>query len=170
MPVISIKKRKSTNQLGSLLKSLYEDVLLLCENDEIKLKNDTKDKRWKQFVKSGDLQILNSHTKKQGKFKSYKIDKKDVLVIDPTFLKDDISNTIIFTNVKKKLFSSLLQHIRNAFAHNQIFIDENNGEVIMYDMVNVKSDKFTMVAHLKVVILEELIKIIKLMNKIYENN
>ena len=162
MPVISIKKRKPTNQLGSLLNSLYENVLLLCENDEIKLKNDTKDKRWKQFVKSGDLQILNSHTKKQGKFKSYKIDKKDVLVREPTFLKDDISNTIIFTNEKYKVFSGLLHHVRNAFAHNQIFVVDDY--VTMYDRLTPKSKCLTMIAHVKIKVLEKLIETIKSMN------
>ena len=162
MPVISIKKRKPTNQLGSLLNSLYENVLLLCENDEIKLKNDTKNKKWRQFVKSGQLQIINSSEEEKGKFKFSKINGKDILVIDPIYSNEDISNTIIFTNVKYRVFSDLLHRVRNAFAHNQIFVEDDY--VTLYDRLTPKSKCLTMIAHVKIEVLEKLIETIKSMN------
>ena len=42
MPIIQIKDRESANQLGDLLKILYEDVLLLCETEEKLISNNTK--------------------------------------------------------------------------------------------------------------------------------
>lgn len=162
MPVIRIKKRKPTNQLGSLLNSLYENALLLCENDEIKLKNDTKDKKWRQFVKSGQLQILNSSEEEKGKFKFRKVNGRDILVIDSDYSNEDISNTIIFTNAKYKVFSGLLHHVRNAFAHNQIFVE--NDYVTLYDRLTPESKCLTMIAHVKIKMLEKLIETIKSMN------
>lgn len=164
MPIIEKKTRKSTNQIGDLLKSLYEDVLLLCENDEIKLKNTTRSKRWKQFVESSQINISYSSKSEKGKFDIHKISKKDVLVIAPNCLTKDINDAIIFTSTTKKVFYSLFVHIRNAFAHNQIFM--YGSHVVMYDMVIGKSDKFTMIAHVKVSVLKELIKTIKLISEI----
>lgn len=158
MPIVQITKRKSTNQLGDLLKTLYEDVLLLSENDEIKLRNKTSDKKWKQFVKSGQVQLVYNDKEEDGKFKYSKNSKKEILTIRTNYSNENISDTIVFTSVKNKVFSSLFSHIRNAFAHNQIFVD---GEyVTMYDTINQKSSEFTMIAHVKTAVLKELITII----------
>ena len=155
MPVIQIKERKSTNQLEDLLKTLYEDVLLLSENDEVKLRNNTRDKRWKQFVKSGQVQLVYNHEEETGKFVFY----KNVLTIESNYSEENISDTIIFTNIRNKVFFSLFSHIRNAFAHNQIFVE---GEYItMYDRLTQQSSAFTMIAHVKIEALKELIKTIK---------
>ena len=57
------------------------------------------------------------------------------------------------------MFSSLFSHIRNAFAHNQIFVE---GEYItMYDRLTQQSTVLTMIAHVKVEVLKELIKTIR---------
>jgi len=158
MPIVQITKRKSTNQLGDLLKTLYEDVLLLSENDEIKLRNKTSDKKWKQFVKSGQVQLVYNDKEEDGKFKYCKNNKKEILTIRTNYSNENISDTIVFTSVKNKVFSSLFSHIRNAFAHNQIFVD---GEyVTMYDTINQKLSEFTMIAHVKTAVLKELITII----------
>ena len=63
MPVIKIQKRKSVNQLGELLTTLYEDVLLMRENDEkglSLLSNNTSDNGWEQFVKSKQVELVYS--------------------------------------------------------------------------------------------------------------
>ena len=162
MAVIEIQARKSTNQLGGLLQTLYEDVLLLCENDENKLSNNTSSKKWKKFVASNQVQLIYNNMEEKGKFKLHNKNKKDeCIVIDSNFIKEGIDETIIFCCVKKHVFSSLFSHIRNAFAHNQIFVDENREYITMYDRFNQKSTVFTMIAHLKIKTLEQLIETIK---------
>mgnify|MGYP006967422077 CR=1 FL=1 len=52
MPVISIKNRTSQNQIGELLQTLYEDVLLLCECEEQPIRNNTKAKEWLETLPS----------------------------------------------------------------------------------------------------------------------
>lgn len=159
MPVIQIQKRKSTNQLGDLLKTLYEGVLLLSENDEIKLGNSTSNKRWKEFEKTKKVQLIYNHKEKEGKFTSCKKEKKKHLVINTAYLGEDISDTIIFTSVKNRVFSTLFSHIRNAFAHNQIFVD--GEDITMYDRLSQQSAELTMIAHVKVDVLKEMIRTIK---------
>lgn len=158
MPIINIKTRSSKNHLGDLLKTLYEDVLLLCENDEkTKIKNNTTNKKWKEFVKNNQVKFIHNHEIEKGKFKNKIIRNENPLIIDPQYSKKDISDTIIFTNKQNKVFSSLLTHIRNAFCHNQIFIEENKEHITMYDKLN---NNFTMIAHVRIDVLKEIIKTI----------
>lgn len=155
MPVISIRKRTSQNQIRELLHTLYEDVLLLCECDEQLIKNKTSAKKWKRFLDSNKIDVIHNHIEEKGKFQSY---KKDLIIV-PKYAKEEICDKIIFTNIKNRVFSCLFSHIRNAFAHNQIFVE---GEyVIMYDKLNKKSLVFTMIGHVKIEVLKELIKTIK---------
>lgn len=159
MPIIQIKDRESANQLGDLLKILYEDVLLLCETEEKLISNSTKAPKWVQFVKSNQVTLMYNHKITNGVFKLQKIDKTKHLVIDGAYAKQEINNTIVFVHKQKRVFTSLFSHIRNAFAHNQIFID---GEyVTMYDLLKPTSSVFTMIAHVKTEVLIELIKTIK---------
>ena len=88
-----------------------------------------------------------------------KIDNTEHLVIDGTYAKQEINNTIVFVHKQKRVFTSLFSHIRNAFAHNQIFI--NGKYVTMYDLLKPTSSVFTMIAHVKIDVLKELIKTIK---------
>lgn len=154
MPIIQIQNRKSTYQLGDLLTTLY-DVLLLCETEEKLKHNNTKAPQWVQFVKLNQVSLIHSHKVINGVFTS----QKEHLVINGQYVKQDITDTIIFVNKKNHVFSSLFSHIRNAFAHNQIFVE---GEyVIMYDRLKPESNAFTMIAHVKIEVLKELIKTIK---------
>ena len=158
MPIIQIQNRKPTNQLGDLLTTLY-DVLLLCETEEKLISNSTKASKWVQFVKSNQVTLMYNHKITNGVFKLQKIDKTEHLVIDGAYAKQEINNTIIFVHKQKRVFTSLFSHIRNAFAHNQIFID---GEyVTMYDLLKPTSSAFTMIAHVNTEVLIELIKTIK---------
>lgn len=161
MPVIQLQKRKSINQLDDLLlKTLYEDVLLLCETEEKLISNKTKAPQWVDFEKSNKVKLVHNHEKAKGMFKT---SKEGFLTIDSKYAQQDISDTIIFTNTQNRVFSSLFSHIRNAFAHNQIFI---GGEYItMYDRLNQKSPVFTMIAHVKIEVLKELIETIKNIKK-----
>lgn len=158
MPIIQIQNRKSTNQLGDLLTTLY-DVLLLCETEEKLISNNTKAPKWVQFVKSNQVSLIHSHKIINGVFKIQKTDNVEHLVINGKYAKEEITDTIVFVNKKNNVFSSLFSHIRNAFAHNQIFVE---GEyVIMYDLLKPESTAFTMIAHVKIEVLKELIKTIK---------
>ena len=145
--------------MGSLLKILYEDVLLLCETEEKLISNNTKAPKWMQFVKSNQVSLIHNHDVTNGVFKLQKIDNIEHLVIDGKSAKQEINNTIVFVNKQNRVFTSLFFHIRNAFAHNQIFID---GEYLtMYDQLKPTSSVFTMIAHVKIDVLKELIKTIK---------
>lgn len=160
MPIIQIKERKSINQLDdSLLKTLYEDVLLFCETEEKLISNNTRSTKWKEFVKSNQLQLVYNHKVEKGMFKLQKTNNIEHVVIDSKYTKQDILDTIVFISKKNRVFTSLFSHIRNAFAHNQIFIEDEY--VIMYDRLNQDSSVFTMIAHIKIDVLKELIKTIK---------
>ena len=163
MPVISIKNRTSQNQIGELLQTLYEDVLLLCECEEQPIRNNTKAKEWLEFLLSNKIDVIHNHIEVEGKFQY----KKRNLVINPKCTKEEICDKIIFTNIQNRVFSSLFFHIRNAFAHNQIFIDDEY--VTMYDRLNKTSKQLTMIAHIKRNTLMELIQTIKNI-KLNENN
>lgn len=159
MPVISIKNRTPQNQIAELLHTLYEDVLLLCECDEQPIKNNTKAKKWTRFLNSNKIDVIYNHIGEKGKFQS----NQKGLFIASKYAKENICDKIIFTNIKNKVFSCLFSHIRNAFAHNQIFVE---GEyVIMYDRLSQNSSVFTMIGHVKIEVLKELIKIIKNIKK-----
>ena len=69
MPIIQIQNRKPTNQLGDLLTTLY-DVLLLCETEEKLISNNTKSPKWMQFVKSNQVNLIYNHDVTKGVFKS----------------------------------------------------------------------------------------------------
>ena len=158
MPIIQPRNRKPTNQLGDLLTTLY-DILLLCETEEKLICNKTQSPKWAQFVKSNQVSLIHSHKVKDGVFKLHKTDNEKHLVLNGQYVKQDITDTIVFVNKKNYVFSSLFSHIRNAFAHNQIFVE---GEyVIMYDRLKPESNAFTMIAHVKIEVLKELIKTIK---------
>ncbi len=160
MPIIQIKERKSINQLDDLLlKTLYEDVLLLCETEGNLISNKTKAPQWVEFEKSNKVKFVHNHKKEKGMFKT---SKEGILTINSKYAQQNISDTIIFTNKKNHVFSSLFSHIRNAFAHNQIFIE--NEYIIMYDRLNQNSSSFTMITHIKIETLKELIKTIKSIN------
>ncbi len=112
-----------------------------------------------QFVKSNQVSLIHNYDVTNGVFKLQKIDNIEHLVIDGKSAKQEINNTIVFVNKQNRVFTSLFSHIRNAFAHNQIFID---GEYLtMYDRLKPTSSVFTMIAHVKIDVLKELIKIIK---------
>lgn len=160
MPIIQIKERKSINQFDDLLlKTLYENVLLLCETEEKLISNNTRSTKWKEFVKFNQLQLVYNNEAEKGMFKLQKTNNIEHVVIDSKYTKQDISDTIVFTSKKNRVFTSLFSHIRNAFAHNQIFIEDEY--VIMYDRLNQDSSVFTMIAHIKIDVLKELIKTIK---------
>lgn len=160
MPIIQIKERKSINQFDdSLLKTLYEDVLLFCETEKKLISNNTRSTKWKEFVKSNQLQLVYNHEVEKGMFKLQKTNNIEHVVIDSKYTKQDILDTIVFISKKNRVFTSLFSHIRNAFAHNQIFIEDEY--VIMYDRLNQDSSVFTMIAHIKIDVLKELIKTIK---------
>lgn len=160
MPIIQIKERKSINQLDDLLlKTLYEDVLLLCEIEEKLISNNTNAPKWKEFEKSNKVKFVHNHKKEKGMFKT---SKGGILTINSKYAQQNISDTIIFTNKQNHVFSSLFSHIRNAFSHNQIFIE--NEYIIMYDRLNQNSSSFTMITHIKIETLKELIKTIKSIN------
>ena len=160
MPIIQIKERKSINQFDDLLlKTLYENVLLLCETEEKLISNNTRSTKWKEFVKFNQLQLVYNNKAEKGMFKLQKTNNIEHVVIDSKYTKQDISDTIVFTSKKNRVFTSLFSHIRNAFAHNQIFIEDEY--VIMYDRLNQDSLSFTMIAHIKIEVLKELIETIK---------
>ena len=71
--------------MGSLLKILYEDVLLLCETEEKLISNNTKNPKWMQFVKSNQVSLIYNHDVTKGVFKSQKIYNTEHLVIDGTY-------------------------------------------------------------------------------------
>ena len=53
MPIIKKQNRKPINQLDDLLlKTLYENVLLLCEAEEKLINNNTKAPQWIEFEKN----------------------------------------------------------------------------------------------------------------------
>ena len=161
MPVIQLQKRNPISQLDDLLlKTLYENVLLLCEAEEKLICNNTKASQWVKFEKSNKVRLIHNHEKEKEIFKT---SKDGILTIDSKYTQQDISDTIIFTNKQNHVFSGLFSHIRNAFAHNQIFVD---GEYItMYDRLNQNSSVFTMIAHIKIEVLKELIETIKNIKK-----
>lgn len=161
MPIIQKQNRKPINQLDDLLlKTLYENVLLLCEAEEKLINNNTKAPQWIEFEKNNKVKLIHNHEIEKGMFKT---SKEGILTINGKYAKQDISNTIIFTNKQNHVFSGLFSHIRNAFAHNQIFVD---GEYItMYDRLNQNSSVFTMIAHIKIEVLKELIETIKNIKK-----
>ena len=103
MPIIQIQNRKPTNQLGDLLTTLY-DVLLLCETEEKLISNSTKASKWVQFVKSNQVSLIYNHDVTKGVFKSQKIDNTEHLVIDGTYAKQEINNTIVFVHKQKRYF------------------------------------------------------------------
>lgn len=161
MATIKIEKRENLNQLGDLLQLLYEDVLLPCESDnKITIKNNSKDKRWVQFIKSNELELIHNHDEEKGKFNLHKKDNRFHLYINSKYASSDICDKIVFTAKQNHLLSSLLYHIRNAFAHNQIFVNKNNNYIKMYDRLSPTSKKFTMIAYLKISTLKKLILLI----------
>ena len=156
MPIIQIKERKSINQLDDLLlKTLYEDVLLICETDKNLISNNTRARKWRKFIESNQIQLIYNKEAKDENFRK----TKDTTIISGNLIKQDISDTIVFTSKKKRVFSELFSHIRNAFSHNQIFIEDEY--IIMYDRLNQDSLSFTMIAHIKIEVLKELIETIK---------
>ena len=161
MPIIKIKKRKCCNQLGNLLPILYEDVLLSCETEKSPIKNKTTAKEWLNFINSQQLELSYNYQKESRKFKSQKIGTKDYLVINSRYAQSNICDKIVFTSKYNQVFSSLFCHIRNAFAHNQIFVDKNSGYITMYDRLTPSSTAFTMIAYVKISVFEEMIKTIK---------
>lgn len=161
MPIISLRERVCNNQLGHLLSILYEDVLLMCEIDKSSIKNRTKSKDWLNFVNSHKLELSHNHKKETGKFNTQKIGENECIVLNSKYAQSNICDKIIFTNKRNQVFSSLLGHIRNAFAHNQIFVDKTNGYITMYDRLTPYSKVFTMIAYVKISELEDMIKVIK---------
>lgn len=161
MPIINIRKRVCNNQLGQMLSILYEDVLLMCEVEKSPIKNRPQSKEWLDFVNSHKLELNYNHQKESGKFKVQKIGKNDYLVLNSKYAQSDICDKIIFTNKRNQVFTSLFGHIRNAFAHNQIFVDNANGYITMYDRLNPSSRVFTMIAYVKISELEDMIKVIR---------
>ena len=161
MPIINKRKRVCNNQLGHLLPILYEDVLLMCEVEKSPIKNRTKSKDWLDFVNSHKLELSYNHEKETGKFDTKKCGGKDCIVLNSKYAQSNICDKIIFTNKRNQVFSSLFGHIRNAFAHNQIFVDNANGYITMYDRLNPSSRVFTMIAYVKISELEDMIKVIR---------
>jgi hypothetical protein len=101
---------------------LYEEVLLYCENDSVDFSGYNLNKN--PFL-----------TELQQKHQFSLIDKmKDV--------KKGQTDTFYFTNSKGKI-ESFFSHLRNALAHNRIFVNPNDLSFIIEDK---SGEKLTMYA------------------------
>ena len=94
MPIIQIKERKSINQLDDLLlKTLYEDVLLLCETEGNLISNKTKAPQWVEFEKSNKVKLVHNHKKEKGMFKTAIEKIKCAVCPDCGYIETYIENT-----------------------------------------------------------------------------
>ena len=148
--------RTSTNDIGDLVTLLYEKVLLFCESDEIK-KIEGRKITEKVFTKNINGQITLIYNTTKPPFKKSSRNK----IIDKTVDVKTLNNTIYYVPTKNKLVS-LLKHLRNAFAHNLVIV--NNDSVIIGDFLK-NSDKPTMLGKLSKKNLKLLINTIYLLKK-----
>ena len=162
MPQIKPFPRNPQNVLGDLAKFLYENVLLYCESNDLSgLSNNTHAKDYTRFIKNNKIELEYRQNKNSPMFKEIKKSKE--VYIDKNYAVQEIQDKIIFTTIPKNVFKNLFNHIRNAFAHNQIKID---GEyVLMYDQLPSSKNKMTMVGHIKRETLKNLIICLKSIKK-----
>ena len=150
---------RSNNHIGEIADYLYKEVLLYCESDEIaKLKgaNITSNSLTKSI--NGRIMLdYNSHVVRS-------LGKKPHLSNSINLQK--LNNEIHFTTTGNKLIS-LMEHIRNSFAHNLVVID--NNDVVLGDFLTYRNGinfaKPTMLGRLSIADLKFLISQAKSLSK-----
>lgn len=161
MKICEIPPKTPTNQLGDLAMFLYDEVLIPCESDIKQSFLAADSKKYKQFQKEHSVSLKwESGKEKKRTFTKYvKYNGKKRLYLQLNIYNEDITDKIIFVS-NGNTFKSLFSHIRNAFAHNQIWL--NGSYVTLCDTLQNKRKNLTMVAHVKIEELKELIKCLKI--------
>lgn len=128
----NIFPRTPVHDIDELAEYLYKNVLLICESsgidDLIGVRIDSK--------------LFNNPLKSKVKFiynntqKINKAQKSCKRILPNTISVNELDNKIYFVPKRNKIIS-LLKHIRNAFAHNLVVLDEDH--IILGDFLSNKN-------------------------------
>lgn len=128
--------RSSVQDIGELANYFYEEILLLCESDEINnLKgSNITGKAFKDKIENKIKLEYNDTSKKiyLGNFE-LKINK---WILNKNLNVKGFNNKICYVSSGNKIIS-LIKHLRNAFAHNMIVIEDNR--IIVGDFLSKKN-------------------------------
>ncbi|MDE6753294.1 MAG: hypothetical protein K2J82_01630 [Muribaculaceae bacterium] len=112
--------RKSNSTLEDAHIKFFHKLIVSIENNK-----KIKDKIIKNFSHSEVKNIINNE------------DNDYFILINPIEYSDCLVNDEIrFTNHKRNKAYSLLCHLRNAFAHNRIQVEDGSGQLIFQDEYN----------------------------------
>lgn len=161
-------KRSSKNGVEDLLSLLYENVLLFCESNRLDTLSyaNIDSKEFKGYLNGMSFFEYNDTKKVQ---KGYFENPSKKWFLKKTISAEVLNNKIIFVSTGNKI-KCLLKHIRNAFAHNLIVIDEGNvilGDFVVGKKKQINMDRPTMLGRVSV---ENFKLIINAIKKIADNN
>ena len=131
---------RSTNHIGELADYLYKEVLLYCESDEVDNLIGVSDVN-SNFISSLQNKIELDKSSEVAVSTKQKRPKN----LNDTIKINGLDNKIHLISSINNLAVDTLRHIRNAYAHNLVVIDENDdGYVIIGDfLTNRHSIDFT---------------------------